>query len=164
MLDAASSGLVRALEREMSLIHSDHAVRHGTEVSSAAAFMGYLPYFPHLPMDEVLDLRRRLSEPLRSFRGALAKLSRDFEARSFDEAFEVEVQDAWRLQVAPALEEIRETLAEHGFLSEVASVALGDPRRLLAEAGGVIAAAHGDVISLAVSSRPLLLPASRWVT
>ncbi len=110
--------------------------------------MGYLPYFPDLPMDEVLDLRRSLSKPLIRFRGALARLSRDFESRPIDEEFEVEVEDAWRLQVAPALADIREALAEHGLLREAASIALGDPRRLFTEAGGVLAAAHGELLSL----------------
>jgi hypothetical protein len=58
------------------------------------------------------------------------------------------VEDAWRTQVAPALADIREALAEHGLLSEAASIALGDPRRLLVEAGGVLAVAHGEVLSL----------------
>lgn len=110
--------------------------------------MGYLPYFPDLPMDEVLDLRRSLTKPLVHFRGALAKLSREFESRAIDDGFDAEVEDAWRTQVAPALGDIREALAEHGFLSEAASIVLGDPRRLLVEAGGVVAAAHGDVLSL----------------
>lgn len=110
--------------------------------------MGYLPYFPDLPMDEVLDLRRSLSKPLIRFRGALASLSRDFESRPIDESFDVEVEEVWRAEVSPAIADIREALAEHGLLNEAASIALGDPRRLLAEAGGVLAAAHGEVLSL----------------
>lgn len=148
LFDAQSSGLIRALEREAAVTPSSHAMRGGAEVSSAASFMGYLPYFPDLSMDEVLDLRKALAKPLVRFRGALARMSRDFESRPIDEEFEAEVGDAWRTQVAPALADIREALSEHGLLSEAASIALGDPRRLLVEAGGVLAAAHGDVVSL----------------
>jgi hypothetical protein len=148
LLDAQSSGLVRALEKEVVLAPSPHALHHGAEMASAASFMGYLPYFPDLSIDEVLDLRKSLSKPLVRFRGALSRLSREFESRPIDEAFEAEVEDAWRTQVVPALADIREALAEHGLLSEAASIALGDPRRLVVEAGGVLAAAHGDVLSL----------------
>jgi hypothetical protein len=148
LLDAQSSGLVRALEREAGVTPSPQALERGAEVTSAASFMGYLPYFPELSIDEVLDLRKSLSSPLIRFRGALAKLSREFESRSIDEGFAAEVEDVWRTQIAPALADIREALAEHGLLSEVASITLGDPRRLLAEAGGVLAAAHGEVLSL----------------
>jgi hypothetical protein len=148
LLDVGSSGLVRALEAEAALAPSPHALRHGAEVKSAASFMGYLPYFPELPMDEILDLRRSLTKPLVRLRRELGRMSREFESRPIDETFEVEVEDAWRGQVAPALADIREALAEHRLLSETASIALGDPRRLMAEAGGVLATAHAEVVSL----------------
>jgi hypothetical protein len=80
LLDAQSSGLVRVLERGVGLAPSPHALHRGAEVASAASFMGYLPYFPDLSMDEVLDLRKSLSKPLVRFRGALSKLRREFES------------------------------------------------------------------------------------
>lgn len=148
LLDAESSGLVRALEQVVALEVSSDSIRRGREVTSAASFMGFLPYFPELPMDEVLDLRRVLRVPLVRFRGAITNLSRDFECRPTDEEFDAEVEDAWRRDVAPTLADIRESLAEHGLLKETASVVLGDPRRLVAEAGGVFAAAHAPFASL----------------
>jgi hypothetical protein len=148
LLDATSSDLVRAMEREASIEPSSHAVRRSSEVGAAARLMGFLPDFPDLPMDEVLDLRGQLQEPLVRFRSAMAEMTRDFSTRSFDEEFALEVEDAWRQRVEPALAEIREALAEHGLLREVASVALGDPRRILLEAGGVFAAGHGELISI----------------
>lgn len=146
LLDDASADLVRAMEREGTEIPAE-SMRRGAEVSSAVSFMGYLPAFERLGMDEILDLRIELSGPLSRFRGALAKLSREFEMRPIDEGFEIELEDAWREQVAPALTEIRETLAEHGLLKETASIALGDPRRLMIEAGGVVAAGNGELLS-----------------
>jgi hypothetical protein len=110
--------------------------------------MEYLPNFVNLRMDEVIDLRSKLSSPLVRFRSEIARMSEEFEARPLDPDFAQEVEDAWRARVEPALLEIRETLAEHGLLREVASIALGDPRRLILEAGGVIAAAHGQILSL----------------
>lgn len=110
--------------------------------------MGYLPHFSTMPMDEIIDLRRDIKQPLKRFRAAVGRIGRDSETRPIDESFAVEVEDAWRLDVEPALAEVRESLAEHGLLREVASVALGDPRRLLLEAGGVVAAAYGPVLSL----------------
>lgn len=78
----------------------------------------------------------------------MALLSAEFSRRPIDDDFVVEVEDAWRSRVEPALIDIREALAEQGFLRQAASIALGDPRRMLAEAGGVLAAAQGDLISL----------------
>ncbi len=147
LLDDTSADLARAMEREGAQIPS-HSMRRGAEVSSAVSYMGYLPSFEQLGMDEILDLRIQLSGPLSRFRGALARLSREFEMRPIDEGFETELENAWREQIAPALSEIRETLAEHGLLKEIASISLGDPRRLMVEAGGVIAAGNGEVLSL----------------
>jgi hypothetical protein len=67
-----------------------------------------------MPMDDALDLRGSLSRPLKRFRAAMARLSREFESRPIDDAFELE--DAWRRDVDPALQEIREALAERGLL------------------------------------------------
>lgn len=148
LLDAQASGLIRALEQTMSVQTSPSAMRRGAEVDAAARFMGYLPYFPELPMDEVLDLRQTLHGPLSRFRSEMVSISKEFESRPIDDGFEVEVEDASRSRVEPALADIREALSEHGLLREVASVALGDPRRLLFEAGGVFAAAQGDLLAL----------------
>ncbi len=146
LLDDASADLARALEQEGAQI-SKESMRRGAAVSSAVSLMGFLPSFEHLRMDEILDLRTELRPPLVRFRGALATLSRQFEMRPIDDGFERELEDAWQEQVAPALVEIRETLADHGLLRETASIALGDPRRLIIEAGGVIAAGNGAVLS-----------------
>lgn len=148
LLDAQASGLMRAVADIVELRPSERSTRRATEISAAAAFMAYLPYFPELPMDEVLDLRNRLEGPLGRFRGEMALLSAEFSHRPIDDDFVVEVQDAWRSTVEPALIDIREALAEQGFLRQAASIALGDPRRMLVDAGGVLAAAQGDLISL----------------
>jgi hypothetical protein len=147
LFDAQSSGLLRALEGATRNA-ARKTMPRAVEVATAATFMGYLPSFSSMPMDEVIDLRRELEVPLIRFRAAVARLSRDFESRPIDETFDAEVEDAWRREIAPALADIREALAEHGLLREVASIALGDPRRLILEAGGVVAAAYGDVLSL----------------
>ena len=150
LLDETTTGLIQALEREGRTedAFSDHAMRHGSEVTAAARFMGYLPYFADLPVDEVLDLRGQLHNPLVRFRGAMTGLSRDFESRPIDDTFETEVSDAWRATVEPTLIDLREGLAEHGLLREAASIVTGDPRRLIAEAGGVFIAAHTTIHSL----------------
>jgi hypothetical protein len=148
LLDGRSSDLARGLEAAAAFNSSDLVIKRRVEVSAAAQFMGFLPYFPDLPMDEVLDLRRELRAPLVRFRAAMVGLSSEFRLRSLDDGFAAEVADSWRSTVAPALADIREALAEHGLLREVASVALGDPRRLAFEAGGVLAAGAADIGSL----------------
>ncbi|MGI8807466.1 MAG: hypothetical protein ACR2KK_06435 [Acidimicrobiales bacterium] len=147
LLDGDAVGLVQSMERESLVVFDGSTARRSSEVDAATRFMAFLPYFPHMPLDEVLDLKRELGPPLARFRSEMVKLARDF-ARPIDDTFVADVENAWRGSVAPALADIREALAEHGLLQEVASIALGDVRRLVSEAGGVMAASHAKLINL----------------
>jgi hypothetical protein len=143
LLDAISNDLIRALEKEQGgRDYSEQSLRHSAEVTAASLFMGFLPYFQRLSMDELLDLREKLQVPLVGFRAAMVELSGEFGVRSMDREFGAEVQDAWRGRVEPALAEIRASLHDHGVLKETASTVMTDPRRVILEGtGGVIAAA-----------------------
>lgn len=147
LLDPDAVGLVQSMERESVVVFGGSTAARSSEVDAATRFMAYLPYFSQMPLDEVLDLRGELRPPLARFRNEMVKLSRDF-ARPIDQSFVADVEDAWRQRVAPALADIREALAEHGLLREVASVARGDVARLFSEAGGVMAASHANLVSL----------------
>ena len=148
LLDAVSSALVRALEEDQGLGEfSGHSLRHSAEVTAATRFMGLLPYFENLRMDEVLDLRAKLAEPLTGFRAGMSELSGEFESRTMDSEFDVEVKDAWRRKVEPALADIRASLRDHGLLKETMSAVIQDPRRVMLEGtGGGIAAAVSPLI------------------
>lgn len=148
LLDPQSGGLIRSLEREAEVIPSRGAMQRGAEVDSAARFMGFLPSFDVLPMDEVLDLRVELRGPLVRYRSAVATLSRDFESRIIDDEFVGEVEDAWRRSVEPSLAEIRELSGDLGLLRQAASIAATDPQRLLKEAGGVLVLRFGDLLAI----------------
>jgi hypothetical protein len=147
LLDAQASGLMRALEQEQGGPLEMPGSR-GEEVAAAAHFMGFLPYFSNLSMAETIDLRRDIADPLIRFRAAMVELSSTFSSRQIDASFDVEVEDAWRAHVEPALLEIRDAFAARGLLREMLSVAGGDPRRLMAEAGGVFALHAAQLLSL----------------
>lgn len=147
LLDADASGLVRAMEEDALLTFTGMTATRSAEADAATRFMAFLPYFPDLPLSEVLDLKDALSVPLTRFRSEMVSLSRQFD-RPIDDEFAADVADAWREKVAPALEEIRGSLAEHGFLREVASIAQGDVKRMLSEAGGIWAASHANLLDL----------------
>ena len=151
LLDPDAADLLRALRNEALVIADRSTVRRSTEVTAATSFMGFLPSFPDLPMDEVISLRGELKEPLARFRSEMARLARDFESEPPDRDFPFEVEDVWRSRVEPVLSDVREALAEHGLLREAASVARGDPSRLITEAGAVFAAGHTLTSSLSTA-------------
>lgn len=148
LLDEQTTGLVRALEREAQATPADANLQRGSEITTAVAFMGFLPHFHKMPIDEILDLRSELRAPLVRFRSAVARIAKTFTSRSIDPEFRADAESAWRTDVEPALLEIRETLAEHGLLQEAASIALGDPARLAKEAGAVFAASMAGIVDL----------------
>jgi hypothetical protein len=137
LFDAQSAGLLRSLETILDRAGS-HSMERSAEVTAAAAFMGYMPTFPLMSMDEVIDLRNSVGSPLLRFRAAIARMSSTFSRGPLDADFELEVEDAWRKEVAEAMADIREAFGEHRLLKEFASISSGDLSSLLVEAGGAL--------------------------
>jgi hypothetical protein len=147
LLDGDAAELVKSMESESIVMFDGTTATRSSEVDAASRFMGFLPYFPEMPMDEVLDLKLTIGEPLIRFRGEMVKLAQDF-ARPIDDGFVRDVENAWRGAVAPALADVREALGQQGLLKGAATVVRGDVRRLAAEAGGVLAASHANLLKL----------------
>lgn len=66
-------------------------------------------------IDELLDVRDRLTDPLIRFRAAMAKASHEIESTGFDAAFERETRALFRREVEPALQELREGVVDLGL-------------------------------------------------
>ena len=79
-----------------------HAAR-SNEAATAGRLIAGLDAFPRAAMDDLLDVRRQLEQPLVRFRAALATVTAQFESAAWDEGFDREVEDLYRRQVAPAL-------------------------------------------------------------
>jgi hypothetical protein len=92
---------------------------HAKQAGAAAGFFEMLPTFPRAQIDEVLDVRRELENPLIRFRGALAELTISMQAEAHDEDFSEELQDLWITKVKPAMQEIRDLIEQHGLLREL---------------------------------------------
>jgi len=137
LLDATSIGLVRQDEADGRVSPNPKTMLRGSEVGIASSSMGFLPSFPDLPMDEVIDLRPVLRGPLYKFRTEMASLARELGATPIDQDFDDEADELWRLKIEPSLQELRETLADNGLLRTTASIMADDYKVLLAEAGGV---------------------------
>jgi hypothetical protein len=163
LLDPEATGLVRAMIAEGKISPSALSIRRGGEATTATSLVGYLPTFPALPIDELLDLRAVLSAPIARFRGAVSELVDSFAIRPFDEDFSREVEHSWLVSVEPALVEIREDLANAGFLRTSAAVMGRDVKALAMEAGGAIAfgvANWTDLSAWIAAAAALALPSA----
>ena len=94
--------------------------RAATEPHLAASFIGKMVAFPDARMDEILDVRRELADPLVRFRSAVAGMARQMEETPMNEEFRQVADTLYRETVAPALLEIRDLERERGYRTQLA--------------------------------------------
>lgn len=83
-----------------------------THAGLAGHLVGTLEAFPGAPMDEVIDVRRALNDPLVRFRSAVTLMTRELEVSPLDATFPRHADDLYREHVAPALLELEENTRE----------------------------------------------------
>lgn len=106
LFDDEAGSLARALTGEKGLASSEGM--RAREVRIAGELLEELPTFADAPMSAVLEAREELAEPLGRFRAAMVEAARTIEEFPGDPAFAGRVEDIWREQVVPALEELSE--------------------------------------------------------
>jgi hypothetical protein len=137
LFDDGAGSLVASMIREGMIRSNDLGLKHAGEAATGSGFITRLPAFPQAPMDELLDLRSDLQGPLVRYRAAVMKISGDL-PRLIGPELETHIDDLWRREVAPAIEEIRETLADHGLVREIARHAETDMMTLLVGGTGLL--------------------------
>lgn len=110
--------------------------RHSREAAVGTGLITKLPAFPHVPIDELLDLRGDLEEPLARYRKAASELGQGLTLEAFDPESSAEIDDLWRFSVAPTIEDLREELGHHSLVKEVARSATTDIKTLITGAAG----------------------------
>ena len=103
---------------------------------TASALMSRLPTFPDATVDELLDIRTELADPLAEFRSAMVSIANGFTSEAWEKDFVDEVRDAWVAQVSPAVQAIE--------------LAVRDNRSLLTMAANFGGAANAAVPGLAI--------------
>lgn len=122
LFDDEAEEHVREMLTEGVLPPDQVGLRLASKAAIGAGFVARLPSFSLAPMDELIDLRKELAEPLVRYRGAVSRFSGQIP--TLEEAeLRAGVSDLWESDVAPALLEVNELLAEHTFTKEVARAA-----------------------------------------
>lgn len=111
-------------------------LRRAGEAAVGSGLITRLPAFPQAPTDELLDLRKDLRDPLRRYRASTIAFSKELQPAIGPE-LEDQVDDLWRSKVDPALLELKEQIADHALVAELARHACQDPRGFLAGGAGV---------------------------
>lgn len=110
MFDEQAGGLLRSMIDEGVLPGVD--LGPATHAHLAGHLVGTLDAFPEAHVDEVLDVRRALAEPLVRFRAAVTSMSRELDARPIDPGFHRAADALYRERVAPELLALDESFRE----------------------------------------------------
>ncbi len=132
LFDAQAGDLVSSMLRDGHIEPAPSGIKRAGQAAVGAGLIARLPVFPNAPMDELLDLRRDLLDALVRYRGAVYRLARDVPTGGEDvEAF---VDALWEGEVQPAVLEIRERMADHGLVREIARSASQDVKTVMTAA------------------------------
>ena len=122
LFDDDSAELVEALLRTGELEATEPNLRLARQAALGAGLIGRLPAFPNAPMDELLDLRKDLGDPLIRYRGAVVTYSKQLPT-VLGRDLDFEVGQLWEETVAPSISEIEQRLADHALIREMARAA-----------------------------------------
>lgn len=151
LLDGSVTVLMEELVASGQLEPSALMRQHSKEAVVGTGLITKLPAFPQVPLSELLDLRGDLDEPLARYRRAASILGQGLSLDAFDPESAAEVDDLWRFSVLPTLEDLREELAHHSLVREVARSATTDIKTLITGlAGPAVYVGLKDVVDLDV--------------
>lgn len=151
LLDDSVAALMKELVDTGQVEPSALMRQHSKEAAVGTGLITRLPAFPYVPLGELLDLRGDLNEPLARYRRAASELGQGLALDPFDPEASAEVDDLWQFSVLPTIEDLREELAHHSLVREVARSATTDIRTLISGlAGPVVCVGLKDVVDLDV--------------
>jgi hypothetical protein len=136
LFDNRAGDLVASMLAEGMIDSNELGLKHAGQAAVGAGLVARLPAFPQAPMDELLDLRSDLAPALARYRRAVFRLSKELPA-SVGPELKSHVDDLWMAEIAPAITEIEERLADHGLVHDIAKSAASDVKALLLESAGV---------------------------
>ncbi|QDP95298.1 hypothetical protein FOE78_04675 [Microlunatus elymi] len=126
LLDATVASLIQSMISEGLVTPPQRTIGNAGEAVIGTGFIARLPAFPTAHVDEVVDLRSDLQDPLTRYRSKVAKLRGELQTGPFDEHIQAEIDALWRPDVDPALADLRQAMADHGLVRDMVRAAGGD--------------------------------------
>jgi hypothetical protein len=117
------------------------------EVMAGTGLIARLPAFPMAPLDELLDLRTDLQDPLTRYRSAVVRLAHESNLKIGPDSAS-RIDDLWLHEVEPAILSIKEQMHDHGLVRELAASVGADIQTFLAK-GAALGVGLGALTDLA---------------
>lgn len=133
LLDEHMSGMARSMIAEGLATPPDLTLTRAARSRVGVGLVESLPAFPNATVTSILEVRHDLAAPLAAYRGGVSRISDRLRAGPFDRALSSEVDDIWRDEVAPAVENLRNDLSKtrlmrealHSVPTDAAAMAVG---------------------------------------
>ncbi|MBK8901585.1 MAG: hypothetical protein IPM53_10415 [Anaerolineaceae bacterium] len=117
LFDSETSNLVRLGVKEGKIKVSDTGIRQGKHSTLAAQLFERLPLFEQASLDEILDIRSELEKYLTRYRRAVINFSSEIRSAYWDDDFPIEAEELFIREVAPAIQDLEETIEENKILT-----------------------------------------------
>jgi hypothetical protein len=120
LFDDISGDLLRAGVDVGAVTPSESSVARGRHSGLATDVLGRLPLFEKASVQQILDIRRELEDPLVRFRTALIGFSEEISSVAWDPEFVSDADTVFRKQIEPAVLELDEEVRSNSGLTELA--------------------------------------------
>lgn len=162
LFDEASNNLMRAAVKSKIISLSESEKRKITHAGVSDNLLQRLPSFDSASVDEIIDIRKELSEPLIRFRSKLIAYTENIQSLPWDNDFEYECSNLYNQEIAPAVLEIDELTQENSFVKNLFGKIAADGEFLKSTGGLILSVAAAGVIpsfTQAVSADTAMLAA-----
>ncbi|HYP41813.1 MAG TPA: hypothetical protein VEX13_15760 [Chloroflexia bacterium] len=119
------------------------------QIALAADLFSRLPTFDASSVNEILDIRKELANPLINFRSIIGKLSSQIESAPWDQNFPYDADQLVRREIEPLVLALEEQVNSNTFWEHLSRKAVHAPLEV----------AKGSIIGLALSALSTLPPA-----
>lgn len=147
LFDEQSNDLMKAALESNIINISPIDKRKITHAGLADNYIQRLPSFAEATVDELIDIKSELSQPLIRFRSKMISYSDSLQSMPWDNDFEKECDLLYDKEVAPALLEIEECTKDNSFIKNLGKKFFTDEGFWKSTGGLVLGVAAGGAIS-----------------
>ncbi len=117
LFDQHTGSIVDSAIQSGLIVPLGTTIPRATQVGLSSSLFERLPLFDTATIDEIVDIRKELDAPLRRFRSAIIRISKEIDSAPWNKEFPQEVEQIFYQYVDPAVLEIEESCKSNSLLS-----------------------------------------------
>jgi len=137
---------MRAAVKEHLIDLSEIEKQRITHAGLADNYLQRLPSFEQASIDEIIDIKKELSEPVIRFRKKIMLYSESIQGLPWDRDFVPECSLLFDKEIAPAILEIEEATRENGFMKNIGNKFFTDEGSWKTTGGLIVSVAAAGVL------------------